>query len=357
MAYTSDFRIKNIIKEVHQEIINSLKNEGILSFPTLRIFEESNEDSILYANGGLTFDHPETKLKFGSNDAAWIFNNKPLVVVEGTFGTERGQFGDGQLNRFSHSAGVAINDFIGITLLPFRGESYSTDGTILEGINNRIRIKYASVHKGFIKGALTLSKIESGKFLVLDIYDLVTLKKLVIEKFKFELKKENQLPETIAVIEKTMELEIQGFEYAEKSNQFLTKLYDTDDTLLSTFSRYYTQNYEALTTSEKRDGHGLFGKNLVESYLSGDQIYYSIFIRLDKDDIKNLKLRRQKEFTFISNSKKINVKCIDDLEFSSKLLEDKVRGIKKLNLFKYRQNDLMKELQKAFIDKNVRIKK
>ena len=357
MAYTSDFRIKNIIKDVHEDIKFLLLEEGITVYPTLRIFEESNEDSIIFEKGGLTFRDPVTNLKFGSNDAAWVYQGKPLVVVEGTFGTERGQFGDGQLNRFSHSAGVAVNDYIGITILPFRGESYSTEGSNIEGLSNQIRIKYASVHKGFIKGALTLSKIEKGKFLVLDIYDLDKIKQLIVEKFKFELKIKNRLKEIVKEIENSMEQKILDFQYAEKSNQFLCELYDTNDKLLSTFSRYYSQNYEALTTSEKRDGHGLFGKCLVESYLSGIQDYYAIFIRLDHNDIKNLKLRKQKEFTFISNSKNIKVRCIDDLLFYDKDLEMRVRAIKKINLFKERQNNLMKELQRAFINKEVKIRK
>ncbi len=357
MAYTSDFRFKNIIKDIHERIVIALKNEGIYEKPTLRVFEDSNEDSILFEKGGLTFCDPNTKLKFGSNDAAWIYKDKPLIVVEGTFGTERGQFGDGQLNRFSHSAGVAINGHIGITILPLKGESYSTNGKKLEGLSDKIKIQYANAHKGFIKGALSLSKKEKGNFLVMEIYDFKNIEKLIIEKMKYELKKNNDLLNTIKEIEQIMFKKIEGFEYAEKSNQFLPRLYDSENNLLSTFSRYYSQNFEALTTSEKRDGHGLFGKNLVESYLSDKQDYYSIFIRLNQEDINNLKLRNQKEFKFISNSKNIKVKCFDDLIFTNGDLKKRVREIKKINLFKERQNELMKELRKAFINKEVRVMK
>ena len=66
MAYTSDFRLKNLIKEIHLDVVKKLEKEKINIFPELRIFDESNEDSILFEKGGLTFTYPGTKIKFGS---------------------------------------------------------------------------------------------------------------------------------------------------------------------------------------------------------------------------------------------------------------------------------------------------
>lgn len=356
MAYTSDFRFKNYIKDLDFEIRSQLASEGIKTFPFLRVFEESHEDSILFEKGGLTFTYPNTDIKFGSNDAGWTVNNEPLVIVEGTYGTERGQFGDGQLNRFSHSTGVAINGCIGATLTPFIGESYATNGTTPDQLNPKIKLKYARIHKGFLKGALAVNNYEKGNFLVIDIYDKESIKNLVIEAYKAKLLLPNNLQKITGDLVKKMEIEVEGFEYAEKSNQFLTHLYDSNQKLISNFSRIYTQNFEALTTAEKRDGHGLFGKNLIESYLSGNNKYYSIFIRMDKLDIDNLKKRGQKEFSFLLKSEKINVRCVDDLLFADKTLEDQVRSIKKVNLLHNKQTDLIKKINASFLNKLILLK-
>jgi hypothetical protein len=353
MAYTSDFRFKNYIKDIDFDVRNKLQEQGIATYPDLRIFEESHEDSILFDKGGLTFTFPGTNIKFGSNDAGWCIGQDPLVIIEGTYGTERGQFGDGQLNRFSHSTGVAINGFIGITLMPFFGESYATNGSTPIGIDQSIKLKYAKIHKGFLKGAITVNKIESGKFLVIDIYDRDLIINIVIEAFKEKLSLQNNLNSLVQQALGKMELEVKDFSYAERSNQFLTSLYSQDGKLLSNFSRMYTQNFDALTKSEKRDGHGLFGKNLIESYLSGDDNYYAIFIRMNADDIANLAKRNQKEFTFLLKSKKINVRCLDDLLFSDPSLEERTRNIKQLNLLHNKQTDLIKELNLAFIKKEI----
>ena len=111
-----------------------------------------------------------------------------------------------------------------------------------------------------------------------------------------------------------------------------------------------------LTTSEKRDGHGLFGKNLIESYLCGKDKYYSIFIRLSKEDFINLKKRNQKEFSFLSKSRYINLKCFDDLIFSDDELKKKIINIRNINLFKNRQNELMKRIKNDFYNGKIRIK-
>jgi hypothetical protein len=353
MAYTSDFRFKNYIKDIDHDVRIKLQEQGIEKYPDLRIFEESHEDSILFDKGGLTFTFPGTNIKFGSNDAGWCVGQEPLVIVEGTYGTERGQFGDGQLNRFSHSTGVAINGYIGITLTPFYGESYATNGTTPIGLDESIKLKYAKIHKGFIKGAITVNKTESGKFLAIDIYDRDLIVNVVVEAFKEKLGLGNNLNNLIQRAIGKMEDEVRDFSYAERSNQFLKSLYGQDGKLLSSFSRMYTQNFDALTKSEKRDGHGLFGKNLVESYLSGDDNYYAIFIRMNAEDIANLTTRNQKEFTFLLKSKKINVRCLDDLIFSDPSLKERARKIKQVNLLHSKQTELIKELNLGFTKKQI----
>ena len=356
MAYTSDTRIKNLIKDLNIDIRNQLIKDGFNKFPKLRVFDESSEDNLLFENGGLTFLSKNKKYKFGSNDAAWIYDDKPLVVVEGTFGTERGQFGDGQLNRFSHSLGIAVNDSIGVTIVPFLGESYSGQGVNIDNIDIKVRIKYAKIHKGFLLGALDVNKKENGNFLVIDAYDVKSIKDLVIESFKKKLGIKNCLEIKIKNILNKMKDEIEDFKFAENSNQFLKKLYGVSGKEISSFSRYYSHNLASLTDSSKRDGHGLLGKCLLESYLCGDQDYFAIFIRLSKKDFKYLSNTNQKEFTFINGHKYINNLNFDDLEFKDQKLKDKVISINKINIFQNRQNELFKLLKREFEKGNIRIK-
>ena len=103
-----------------------------------------------------------------------------------------------------------------------------------------------------------------------------------------------------------------------------------------------------MTDSSKRDGHGLFGKCLIESYLSGSEDYFAIFIRMDSEDFKELRNRQQKEFKFIDSSNLISLVNIDQLTFDDKKLKKQVLQIKNINLFRNRQDDLLKKVKNEF---------
>jgi hypothetical protein len=356
MAYTSDLRLKNVLKDIHLYVVKELGNQGFNELPSLRVFDESQEDAKLFSEGGLTFKDPKINYKYGSNDGAWVYKGSPILIVEGTFGTERGQFGDGQLNRFSHSLGACVNGHTGVTIIPFKGESYSKTGKTIAGMDTSIRIKYATVHKGFIKGALNSTKKHRGNFFVMDVYSSNLLVNLIIEKFKAVLKRRNNLEDIEKLIIKQMEKEVYNYEYASRSKGIIGNLYNNNNYLISNFSRAYTQNFEALTDSSKRDGHGLLGKCLIESYLSEEENYYAIFLRMSKKDLQNLSQRQQKEFSFINNSKYINICCFDDLEFNDKKLKKRLEDIRKINLFRHRKNELLREIQESFNEGSITLK-
>ena len=346
MAYTSDTRIKNLLKSVNVSVMDKLSEIGLSDNLEFRVFDESSEDGRYFEEGGLTFKDPYTNLTLGSNDAGWIFKGEPLVIVEGTYGTERGQFGDGQLNRFSHSTGVALNGYIGVTFIPLKGESYSKSGRNPAGVSDNIRIKPANIHKGFLTGALSISEKESGWFLVIDAYAADQLIELIFEAVKKKEKKDNKLEFVIDSIILSMKKHLGKSEYGAQSDQLINTLYDNSHRVVSNRSRIYTQNYDALTTSTKRDGHGMLGKNLVELF-SGptDSKYYAIFIRLRKDEIVKLSKRNSKEFQYIFNHPKVNVRCFDDLIFEDVNLKKELDGIISVNMFQNRQKELLKKLQ------------
>ena len=160
MVYNSDLRGKHILRDLHDVILQELE-EDLSDKVFLRIFDDSQEDDKSWEKGGLTFVDPDSGKSLGSNDAGWyVLDDKPepLVIVEATFGTERGQFGDGQFNRFSHPLAVARLGYVGVMLIPFKGESYSKEGGISGKDTEFASMKYAYLSKTMTKTALGVSK-------------------------------------------------------------------------------------------------------------------------------------------------------------------------------------------------------
>jgi hypothetical protein len=249
-----------------------------------------------------------------------------------------------------------MNGYVGVTLIPFNGESYSKSGTKPQDIEScNIKIKYAKIHKGFLTGALSISKKEKGYFLVMDAYDRNKLIELVVESVKERIKINNKFEEVVQDILIKMKAKIGKSNYGERSKQTINTLYNNKGEIISKKSRFYTQNYAALTTSEKRDGHGMLGKNLIEIFTCDEDLTYSIFIRLDKVDIEKLKLRKSKEFKYIFEHPKIKVISFDDLVFTDKELKDKVLNLRNINIFQERQNELIKSIQHGFNIGSIRI--
>lgn len=356
MAYTSDLRIKNYIKDVDRDIRAVLDKEELGKHLYLRVFDESNEDAKMWQDGGLAFADPITGNKLGSNDAGWFINNKiPLVIVEGTYATERGQFGDGQLNRFSHSLGVALNGYIGVTLVPYIGQSFVKKGYKKDILSKKINYNNGLLHKGMVTGALGISSSNTGKYLIIDPYDEALLGELVINATLNYYQKKNRLNDLIKGIILHMESYLGKTIYGAKSAQTIKTLYDNKKGIISENARFYTQNLSALTTSTKRDGHGLLGKNLISMYGSVNKIY-SVFIRLTQEDIELLKKRNSKEFKFLLNNPRIVIKCFDDLIFTDNDLKQKVMDFKDKNLHQTTEKVLIKQIQQAFNSGEIVIK-
>jgi len=350
MAFTSDLRIKNTIKEVHLAVLAELSKRHINENLYLRIFDESKEDSLNWEEGGLTFKNKLLNLNLGSNDAAWYYIAEgkaiPLVVIEGTFGTERGQFGDGQFNRFSHALGPAKNGFIGVLLIPFKGESYvkvETHETLFD-----YKFQYAHLRRDIVKAAIKVNKSEPGKYFTIDAYDLGLLKDLVLNSFLKAIKTENQYALICEKIEQKMKEYITGKERG-KSNQLLDKVYDSKGDLLKGYTgRLFTHNYAALTTAEKRDAHGLLGKTLIESYLISPKKLLCIFIRLNKKEIGYLSSRTAKEFTYLLNNPELKIVCSEDLIIKDKPAELKLVMMRNQNLLLNSEKGFIKRIKGLF---------
>jgi len=355
MAYTSDLRIKNIIKDIDKKIREKLKPLGLDELLQLRIFDESNEDAKLWEQGGLSFKDPVTGMSLGSNDAGWSIEGKPLVIVEGTFGTERGQFGDGQLNRASHSLGPALNGYIGVTLVPYKGQSFIKKGSRRDLLSKNINYQSCLLRKELAILALNISQNHKGKYLIIDPYDNNLLEELTYYAVLDYCKKDNSLSDRIQKIIIHLAQYSSYHKLGKKSNQTISTLYNDKGVIVSKIARFYTHNLESLTTSEKRDGHGLLGKNLIELHSKKGMIF-SIFIRLNKEDFDILKKRNGKEINFIFKNPKIVSLNFDDLVFESKDLMQRVHNFRRQNLHQNTAKSFIKEIQAAFNSGKIRIK-
>jgi hypothetical protein len=360
MVYTSDLRIKNLLKDLHVSILKELKAHKLEDQLYLRIFDNVTEDNLLWEDGGLTFKDPETGLPLGSNDGAWYTRDEdkevPLVVVEGTYGTERGQFGDGQMNRFSHPLAVAKLGYIGVLLTPYAGESYVKDKGSGECNTEYACMKYAYVRKMIVKSALEVSKAGPGLYLVIDAYEPEALKRLVIEAAKSRMKIGNSFDKMLGEIMLKMKNYAGKYDPEDRSLQFVSRVFDKDgQEMADTIGRIYTHNYEALTTATKRDGHGLLGKTLAQSQLSPGKTIYSIFIRLTKEDMERLSGRHSKEFTYVLHAPSSHAICLDDLIFLDKDLEKRLRAILRQNLHKDPEKGLIARTRHALENNIVRI--
>ena len=356
MAYTSDLRVKNLIKSIHLDVIKEINNLGIENNLHLRIFDESKEDSLLWEKGGLTFKDTRVDLTLGSNDAGWYIKKEgkeiPLVIVEGTFGTERGQFGDGQLNRFSHALGPAINGCIGVLFCPIKGESFVKT----EEEDFHFKIQYAHLRKDIVKAALKINQKEKGMYFIIDTYEPKILKDLVLNVYLNYIKKSNNLDDVINKITTKMENYVEGVKRG-KSNQILEKVYLENGTISEKYTgRMFTHNIAALTTSQKRDGHGLLGKNLIETYLINTDMLLCIFIRLTQENIDLMKSRRSKEFTYLLNNPMIKVICFDDLIFNDNNIKNKLSDLREENLLLNSQKSFIKELKQLFEEGKIKVK-
>lgn len=347
MAYTSDTRGKNLLTDIDIQIRHELKNRNINCDLEFRVFDESDEDALLWEKGGLCFQDPLTKMNLGSNDAGWFLNKKPIFIVEATFGTERGQFGDGQLNRISHSLGPALNGIYGITMVPFQGQSFVSEGTSKGISSDNIKYSIAYLHKSMALFSLSISKNHIGKYLVMDPYEPDLIYELLLNVILKELGLENKLDILTNIALKKISDYLGNYDYGARSKQTLSRIYFDDGTINEDISRYYSHNLESLTTSTKRDGHGLLGKNLIEMYLAKDKST-SIFIRMDDKDFEVLKSRKSKEFTFISTSPRINVYNFDDLIFTDPVLKQKLIDFRNQNLHTDTEKSLMGGIQVAF---------
>ena len=238
--------------------------------------------------------------------------------------------------------------------MPYKGQSFVKEGAKKDLLSKKICFQNGLLHKGMATLAINFSKNNPGKFLIVDPYDINTLRDLVINKIYAKLNLPNKLQEMIDLIIIKMEKYLGSAVYGARSNQTLENLFDQNNNQINCKARIYTQNIEALTTSTKRDGHGMLGKNLIEIY-SSDKNIFSVFIRLDKNDIDLLRGRKSKEFQYLLTNPKITVIGIDDLIFTNDELKKRLLAFKQNNLHQISEKQLIKDIRDGFNSGQIKI--
>ena len=172
MAFGSDFRVKYLMRDVQRIVTKRLSEEGVENPLRLRVFDEDAGDNMLWDKGGLTFTTDEDN-DAGSGDGAWYVEEnwidliskkkskfKPILVIEGTFGTETGNVGDAQKTKLSHI--FELRHTTGAE----RGNSglgLAISDKLAENINARIAVEGHGGIEGGAKFTLSLPKHQPSR--------------------------------------------------------------------------------------------------------------------------------------------------------------------------------------------------
>jgi hypothetical protein len=362
VAYDSDVRIKEDLKKIGN--VGSLK---------LLVFDESHEDHLLW-DKGLTFE--VNGIPYGSCDGVWyidkpwIVNGKkladkePVIVVEGTYGTERGNTGSAQYARFAHSLGAVMNGILGIYLIPKFSEYHTADGSTT----------VAKWRFDMVYGCLGATEIENTPYLMIDAYnrEKPTLKE-IIEVFAAGDKE--KITEIINLALSKMK------DYADTT---FCETYRTDKVDLNACvndqRRSYLYNDERIgkilmfnvvsfsnvnfRTNQRyrggrfRNGHTIVGDVLIHRYWFKKPVDL-IFPRWTHDDFKKMDELKQKEWLIMRSRSDINIITLDDLIFQNKNLENELINfmdvLPLLGSALLKKNSLLKKIKEEFREGRITI--
>ncbi len=358
MAYGSDFRVKYLMREIQRKVTKKLKDEGLKNPLLLRVFDESEEDSEMWADGGLTFNTTSGE-RTGASDAAWYLEEnwfdphdpekketkaKPVLVVEGTFGTETGNTGDAQKTKVGHVADLAEKSIIGAIVMPKVSEYFKHD-TKEEKPKPTI-VQKARWFQEIIIAALIRTencKEKGGYYLVIDAYD----KELLID-FVYKLAIKNQdyqsnqndekrineisLDETINEIICEMRTRGSLKEYLKKTaeidppkNGTVLKLKTSNGEFSDKYAaKIHSHDAKAFgivedndNASTFRNGHILRG-NVQDVQLITDKKTFLILPRMNKEDYDKIESSgNKKEWNAIVNDVNLGILTLDDIDFKN----------------------------------------
>ena len=283
MALSSDEIVK-------REIIDAFGDE--IAGLDLRIFpESSNDDQVLFTEGGLTFSHEG--VDYGSCDAGWFrqIGNEiiPFIGLEATDALNRKSSGNAQYQRFHHALGAVKNGLIGVYYLR-------------KGIDK--------IQEDLFGMALKATEHEKGIYLIID--DLEDLRPVLLNN-----NDPQQLQLAIAKIQQRMQREF---------NRKFTRLYKgswrtfankrstilLDNNIVVKYAGRMRRNF---TDGSQRAGHIAVGEMYLTKYFFyGKRILY-LMPKMTQEDIDYLDEHKSsdKEWYLLRHEPMVEMKTRDDL--------------------------------------------
>jgi hypothetical protein len=357
MAYGSDFRVKYLMREIQRKVTKKLKDEGLKNPLLLRVFDESEDDEKIWGCGGLTFHTPSGDLT-GANDAAWYLEKhwfdphdpdkkktkaKPVLVVEGTFGTETGNIGDAQKTKVGHVVDLAEKKIIGAIVMPKVSEYFKHDTKELK--SKPTFVQKARWFQEILIAALIRTekfKKSGGYYLVIDAYDKELLIDLV---YKLAIKNQDtkqtkdekrineyDLDETINKIICEMRTRGSLKDYLKKTaeinppkNGTVLKLQTCNgkfsDTHAAKIHSHDAKAFGMVKDSKNagtfRNGHILRG-NVQDVQVITAKKTFLILPRMNKEDYDKIESSgNKKEWNAIVNDKNLGLLTLDDIDFKN----------------------------------------
>lgn len=351
MAFGSDFRVKYLMRDVQRIVTERLSKEGIENPLRLRVFDEDAGDNMLWDKGGLTFTTKDNE-NAGSGDGAWYVEKhwtdpiskkkssfSPVLVIEGTFGTETGNVGDAQKTKISHIFELPQRNILSAILMPKVSEYYTSG-------KNKNKPKPTHVvnawwMKGMVMASIALSQKWNCETMFIDAYDKKQLLELVYalakqeheDNEKNEMYKKEQIQkimcEMVLYVDKYVKefytkprrasTPLIIFDLPMKNGEFSTKWIakiHTDD--VKAFGITTGKNPKAV--SRHRNQHRLLGNILELNIITGKSVFL-LLPRWNKDDLKKLREKeaakkdKQKEFANLEKNKELDLLTMDDIDF------------------------------------------
>jgi len=368
MAFGSDFRVKYLMRDVQRIVTERINQEGHVNPLRLRVFDEDAGDNMMWDKGGLTFTTPDGE-KAGSGDGAWYVEetwvdpiskkkskSKPILVIEGTFGTETGNVGDAQKTKLSHIFELPKRNILSAILMPKLAEYYTSG-------KNKKKSPPTFVQNGWwmkslVMASISLSNQWKCKTMFIDAYNKKQLEELVYALAKQQLENnsenkehmEKQLHEIMSEMSLYVEQYSKDFYFKSKRSDYPLIIFDlpmkNGNISEKWVGKIHSDDVKAfgVTTGvnlkakqRHRNGHRLLGNAQELNQITGKNVFL-ILPRWDKTDIKKLNdnhgdSQGQKEFINLIQNKELDILTVDDIDFGSdKSLQKEFKRIRKVGI-------------------------
>lgn len=292
------------------ELIEQFENIKDKNGFELRVFPEgSNDDQVLYEDGGCTFAYKGKT--YGSCDGI-ILKKNLAIAIEMTDALNRKSSGSAQVQRFHHALGPVKNGYYGIYYLrkgkhPIRDDLFGM--------------------------AYHASNSSSGKYFITD--DLK-----IIDDFVKYSKDEKKLNKFVSDYMEFMKSKFNKYfkdrYLSDWNNYFIQRsTLEKEDYIC----RYQANGYRQFTEGTYRGGHIALGEMYLGKYLFDNvrnniKKLYMLFPRLEKIELEDLKKKTKtnKELNLLLNEDNVYIKTLDDLKNLPKEIKIMMRSLKLKNL-------------------------